>query len=67
MLVKNLRWFNRYRATDGYSTYGHRSQLKFVDGQTNYVTVMQHELKMLDVMTANRDRVHLGNAAQGHE
>ncbi len=55
VLVKNLRWFNRYRATDGYSTYGARSRLKFVDGQTNF-TVMQHELKMLDVMTANRDK-----------
>ena len=65
VLAKNLRWFNRYRATDGYSTYGQRSQLKFVDGQTNYV-VMQHELKMLDVMTANRDR-GIWAVAQGHE
>ncbi|MDP7134947.1 MAG: SGNH/GDSL hydrolase family protein, partial [Planctomycetota bacterium] len=65
VLTKNLRWFNRYRATDGYSTYGQRSQLKFVDGQTNYV-VMQHELKMLDVMTANRDR-GIWAVAQGHE
>ncbi|MCP4784660.1 MAG: c-type cytochrome [Fuerstiella sp.] len=65
VLTKNLRWFNRYRATDGYSTYGQRSQLEFVDGQTNYV-VMQHELKMLDVMTANRDR-GIWAAAQGRE
>lgn len=65
VLVKNLRWFNRYRATDGYSTYGQRSELAFVDGQTNYV-VMQHELKMLDVMTANRDR-GIWAAAQGRE
>jgi putative heme-binding domain-containing protein len=65
VLVKNLRWFNRYRATDGYSTYGQRSQLKFVDGQTNY-EVLQHELKMLDVMTANRDRA-IWAAAQGRD
>lgn len=65
VLVKNLRWFNRYRATDGYSTYGQRSELTFVDGQTNYV-VMQHELKMLDVMTANRDR-GVWAAAQGRQ
>ncbi len=56
VLTKNLRWFNRYRATDGYSTFGKRAFLKFVEGQTNF-TVMQHELKMLDVMTANRDKV----------
>ncbi len=55
VLEKNLYWHNRYRATDGYSVFGGRSSLKFVDGQTNFV-VMQRELEMLDVMTANRDR-----------
>jgi azurin len=63
VLTKNLRWFNRYRATDGYSTYGQRAFLRFVDDQTNF-TVMQHELKMLDVMTANRDKV-IWAAARG--
>ena len=52
---KNFYWFNRYRATDGYSVYGGRSWLKFVDGQTNY-EVGQRELDYLDVKTANRDR-----------
>ena len=52
---KNFHWFNRYRVTDGYSTYGGRAWLKFVDGQTNY-EVGQRELEYLDVKTANRDR-----------
>ena len=65
VLNKNLRWFNRYRATDGYSTYGQRAFLKFVDDQTNY-EVMQHELNMLDVMTANRDK-GIWAAAQGRD
>jgi putative heme-binding domain-containing protein len=52
---KNFYWFNRYRVTDGYSTYGGRAWLKFVDSQTNY-EVGQRELDYLDVKTANRDR-----------
>ena len=60
---KNLRWFNRYRATDGYSTYGRRAYLKFVDGQTNK-DVMDRELEIIDVMTANRDQAHLGACAR---
>ena len=52
---KNFYWFNRYRVTDGYSTYGGRAWLKFVDGQTNY-EVGQRELDYLDIKTANRDR-----------
>jgi putative heme-binding domain-containing protein len=52
---KNFYWFNRYRTTDGYSIYGGRADLSFVDGQTNRV-VMQREMAVLDVMTANRDR-----------
>ncbi len=55
VLVKNLRWFNRYRATDGYSTYGTRAFLKFVDGQTNK-EVMDRELEIIDAMCANRDK-----------
>jgi putative heme-binding domain-containing protein len=51
---KNFYWFNRYRTTDGYSTYGDRAFLKFVDGQTNY-EVMQRELEILDVLTSNHE------------
>ena len=53
---KNFFWFNRYRATDGYSVYGGRSWLVFApDRQSNY-EVAQRELEYLDVKTANRDR-----------
>ncbi|MCH9022901.1 MAG: hypothetical protein IID32_09055, partial [Planctomycetes bacterium] len=55
VLDKNLHWFNRYRATDGNDVWGSRSSLKFVDKQSNF-EVLQHELSMLDVMTANRDK-----------
>ena len=54
VLDKNWHWHNRYRATDGNDIWGGRSKLKFVDGQTNR-EVLEHELTMLDVMTANRD------------
>ena len=60
---KNFYWFNRYRVTDGYSTYGERAFLKFSegpggygDGLSNY-SVGQRELEVLDTLTANRDPV----------
>ena len=56
VLDKNHHWHNIYRATDGYSVFGGRSTLKFVDGQTNF-EVMQRELEILDIMVSNRDRV----------
>src|SRR5581483_5908809 len=62
---KNFHWFHRYRTTDGYSTYGGRADLKFVDGQTNR-EVLQRELEVLDVMTANRDR-RVWAVAQGRD
>jgi len=55
VLDKNFHWFHRYRTTDGYSTYGGRSYLKFVNDQTNR-EVMMRELEVLDQMTANRDK-----------
>ena len=55
ILDKNFTWYNRYRTTDGYSIHGGRADLQFVGGQTNRV-VMQREMEVLDVMTANRDR-----------
>ena len=54
VLDKDTHWHNRYHASDGNDVWGGRSTLSFVDGQTNAV-VLQHELSMLDVMTANRD------------
>jgi putative heme-binding domain-containing protein len=55
VLDKNFHWFHRYRTTDGYSSYGGRSYLKFVDDQTNR-EVMFRELEILDQMTAERDK-----------
>jgi putative heme-binding domain-containing protein len=52
---KNFYWFNRYRVLDGYNVYGDRSLVKYVDGLTNR-TVMDREMEVLDVMTANRDK-----------
>lgn len=57
---KNGRWFNRYRATDGNDVWGSRSNL-----HGNFET-LQHELNMLDVMTANRDR-RIWKLAKGGE
>ncbi len=62
VLAKNHIWHNVYRATDGYSVFGGRSGLQFVDGQTNF-EVMQRELEILEVMTANRDAVVWAAAA----
>ena len=55
VLDKDFHWFNRYRTVDGYSVFGGRSHLKFVDGQTNR-DVAQREMQILDAMTANRDK-----------
>ena len=55
VLDKNFYWFHRYRTTDGYSTYGDRAFLRFTDGQSNY-EVVQRELEVLDIQTANRDK-----------
>jgi putative heme-binding domain-containing protein len=63
VLDKNLHWYNRYRAVDGYSTFGERAFLKFTNGQSNY-EVVQRELEVLDVMTANRDK-RIWAVAQG--
>ncbi len=60
---KNWNWHNRYHATDGNDIWGGRSTLTFVDGQSN-AEVLKHELVMLDVRTANRDKA-IWAAAQG--
>ena len=56
VLEKNWHWFNRYRATDGNDVWGGRSGLRFTNKQSNK-DVLFHELSMIDVMTANRDKV----------
>jgi putative heme-binding domain-containing protein len=65
VLDKNRHWYQRYRATDGFSVFGGRAWLKFIGGQTNY-EVGQRELEVLDVMTSNRDKV-IWAAAQGKQ
>ena len=61
---KNWTWHNRFRATDGNDIWGGRSNLRFVDDQSN-AEVLQHELAMLDVMTVNRDK-SIWTVAQGN-
>jgi glucose/arabinose dehydrogenase/azurin/lysophospholipase L1-like esterase len=51
VLEKNWHWHNRYRATSGNDVWGSRAEL-----HGNRET-LQHELVMLDVMTANRDEL----------
>ncbi len=62
VLDKNLHWWNRYRASDGNDIWGSRSTLKFVNDQSN-ADVLQPELVMLDIMTANRDELVWARAA----
>jgi glucose/arabinose dehydrogenase len=63
VMDKDFFWFNRYRTVDGYNVYGGRSQLKYVDEVSNW-DVLQREMEVLDVMTANRDP-QIWAAAQG--
>jgi hypothetical protein len=65
VLDKDFYWFNRYRTVDGYNVYGGRSQLKYVDQVSNW-DVLQREMEILDVMTANRDP-RIWAAVQGKE
>ncbi len=52
---KNFYWFNRYRTVDGFNVYGGRADLRYTDGISNR-EVMQREMEVLDVITANRDK-----------
>lgn len=65
VLDANNHWNNRFRARDGNDVWGGRSTLKFTNDQSN-AEVLQHELKMLDVMTMNRD-ARIWAVAQGKE
>jgi len=64
VLAKNFYWFNRYRTVDGYSIFGGRGELAFVNNQTNRV-VAEREMEVLDIMTANRDKRIWAVAAGG--
>jgi glucose/arabinose dehydrogenase len=65
VLDKDFYWFNRYQTVDGYNVYGGRSKLKYVDNVSNW-DVLQREMEVLDVMTANRDK-RVWAVAQGKE
>jgi glucose/arabinose dehydrogenase len=69
---KNFHWFERYRTLDGYNVFGDRSKIKYkqelLPGKpavSNW-DVMQRELQVLDVMTANRDK-RVQAVAQGKD
>jgi putative heme-binding domain-containing protein len=62
---KNFYWFNLYRTTDGFSIFGGRADLEFVNRQTNR-DVMQRELEVLQEMTDFRDP-KIWAVAQGKE
>ena len=58
VLEKNLLWFNRYRATDGYNVYGGRSKLRYTDGISNF-EVLQREMEILDALVeCHTRRIH---------
>jgi putative heme-binding domain-containing protein len=63
VLDKNFYWFNRYRTLDGFNVYGGRADLRYTEGISNR-EVMQREMEVLDVMTANRDK-RIWQVAQG--
>ncbi len=67
---KNHEWHQRYRTIDGYNVYGGRSALAYQPGKGGFVSdrnapepyvsnykVMQEEMAVRDVLTANRDKV----------
>ena len=64
ILEKNWQWHQRYRTIDGYNVYGGRSREKYApkdkDGKTGDPifnnAVMQREMQIRDVMTANREQ-----------
>ncbi|HYR58153.1 MAG TPA: GDSL-type esterase/lipase family protein, partial [Chthoniobacteraceae bacterium] len=69
VLARNDMWHSRYRTVDGYNVYGGRSGLAYQPGKNAFIQntknpeqpfvsnyqVMQQEMAVRDVMTANRD------------
>ncbi len=69
VLEKNREWHLRYRTVDGYNVYGGRSALAYKANDGGFISnreapnpyisnykVMQEEMSVRDVMTANRDQ-----------
>ncbi|MDA1265988.1 MAG: PA14 domain-containing protein, partial [Planctomycetota bacterium] len=67
---KNLLWFNRYRASDGYNVYGGRSRQVYTASDSGEkfpnFDVLQRELDYLDVECANYDEL-IWALARGEE
>lgn len=56
VIDKDFHWFNRYRVTDGYSTYGDRAFLTFVRGTPRNVDAKQAAVTPpQDVLPSNYD------------
>ena len=55
VLAGNRIWRNIYRVSDGYSVYGGRSELRYVNGQSNF-EVLQREREILEAMAGVADR-----------
>jgi len=71
IVARNEEWFSRYRTVDGYNIYGGRSGLAYQPDKGDFLQdiqvppkpyvsnfqVMQQEMTVRDVMTADRDKV----------
>jgi glucose/arabinose dehydrogenase/azurin len=54
VVEKNFHWFNRYRVTDGYATYGDRAFLTFVRGNPRNVNPNQAaKVPQQDILPTN--------------
>lgn len=60
VLDKAAMWHSRYRTVDGYNVYGGRSKLSYKSnkdgGELDNYKVMQEEMAVRDVMTANLEK-----------
>ena len=74
VIDKNFYWFNRYRVTDGFSTYGERAFLKFSeypkgggygDGLSNYCGRVSASWKCSITLTSQPGQVVVWATAQG--
>ena len=50
---KNFHWFNRYRTTDGFATYGDRAFLTFIRGNPRNVNPATAKFNKEDVLPTN--------------
>lgn len=64
---KNLMWFHRYRATDGYNVYGGRSRQVYTASDSGErfpnFDVLQREMDYLDALCRNLDEAIWARAA----